>query len=224
MSQTPTGLNAGSLETATRHLIFEEEAINSNFSSPEILDYINEAVRRLSTYLGWQLAIFTATSVEGKQTYSFPGHVICLLDFYFDNRALIIVDRTDMPNIDQNWRNAAEGRPRYAYRADRDKFGLYQKPDAANASKEMRFQAVKLPDTLVNSTDLADIHIAFHDCIPYYAAFKCELKAGNNQRAADFLKIYKDYRDEIKGVLEKTSEQLMAFHFGEPIEEPRTLS
>ena len=94
---------------------------------------------------------------------------------------------------------------------------------AENAGKEMRFQAVKLPDTLVNSSDLADIHIAFHDCIPYYAAFRCELKGGNNQRAADFLKIYKDYRDEIKGVLEKTAEQLMAFHFPGAVEEPRTL-
>lgn len=224
MSQTPTGLDAGSLETATRRLIFEEEAANSNFSSPEILDYINEGVRRLSTYLGWQLAIFTATSVQDKQTYSIPAHIICLMDFYFDNRPLPVIDRTDMPSVDQNWRNAASGRPRYAYRADRDKFGLYQKPDADNAGKEMRCQAVKLPDTLVNSSDLADVHIAFHDCIPYYAAFKCELKGGNNQRAADFLKIYKDYRDEIKGVLEKTAEGLAAFHFGGHVEEPRTLS
>lgn len=224
MSETPSGLDAGSLETATRRLIYEEEEDNSNFTSAEMLDYINEGVRRLSTYLGWQLGIFTATSIEDKQTYSVPGYLICLLDFYFDDSPLPIIDRTDLPGVDQNWRSASSGRPRYAYRADRDRFGLYQKPDADNAGKEMRFQAVKMPDTLVNSTDLADIHIAFHDCIPYYAAFKCELKAGNNQRAADFLKIYKDYRDEIKGVLEKTAEGLAAFHFGNPPEEPRTLS
>lgn len=213
MSETPTGLDAGTLETAVRRLIFEEESDNSNYSSAEILDYTNEAIRRLSTYLGWQLAIITATSEENKQTYSMPVHIITILDFYFDGVPLTVVDRTDMPGIDQNWRNASAGKPRYAYRADRDKFGLHQKPDADNAGKEMRCQVVKLPDTLVNSTDLADIHIAFHDCIPYYAAFKCELKGGNNQRAADFLKIYKDYRDEIKGVLEKTAEGLMAFHF-----------
>lgn len=224
MSETPTGLDAGSLETATRRLIFEEVPANSNYTSAEILDYINEGVRRLSTYLGWQLAIFTATSVEGQGTYTIPGHIICLLDFYYDNRPLVIVDRTDLPSIEQNWLSAANGRPRYAYRADRDKFGLYQKPDSTNAGKEMRCQAVKLPNTLVDSTDLADIHIAFHDCIPYYAAFKCEIKAGNNQRAADFLKIFKDYRDEIKDVLEETAQDLMAFHFGDrSIDEPRTL-
>jgi hypothetical protein len=224
MSEIPAGLDASSLETATRHLIFEEEAANSNYSSAEILGYTNEGVRRLSTYLGWQLAIFTATSIENKQTYSIPGYIICLVDFYFDNVPLVVIDRTDMPGVDQNWRNASSGKPRYAYRADRDRFGLYQKPDAANAGKEMRCQAVKMPDTLVNSTDLADIHIAFHDCIPYYAAFKAELKGGNNQRAADFLKIYKDFRDEIKGVLEKTAEGLAAFHFSGRVEEPRTLS
>lgn len=224
MSETPTGLDASSLETATRRLIQEEDEDNSNFDSPEILDYVNEGIRRLATYLGWQLAIFTATSVEDQSTYTIPGHIICLMDFYFDNEPLTIVDRTDMPSVDQNWISADSGRPRWAYRADRDKFGIYQKPSAAYADKEMRVQAIKLPDTIVDSTDLADIHIAFHDCIPYYAAFKCELKAGNNQRAADFLKIYKDYRDEIKGVLEKTSEQLMSFHFGgKTWDEPRTL-
>lgn len=224
MSEIPTGLDAGSLETATRRLIFEEETDNTNYTSAEILDYINEGIRRLSVYLGWQLAIFTATSEENKSTYSIPGHIICLMDFYFDGRPLPIIDRTDMPTIDENWRNAAAGRPRFAYRADRDKFGVYNKPSAEFAAKEIRCQAVKLPNTLTASTDLADIHIAFHDCIPYYAAFKCELKGGNNQRAADFLKIFKDYRDEIKGVLEKTAEGLMAFHYGGHVDEPRTLS
>lgn len=223
MAEAPTGLDASSLETAARRLIQEEDSTNSNYTSPEILDYLNEGIRRLAAALGWPLAVFTATSIEDQSTYSIPAHIICIVDFYFDNEPLTIVDRTDLPSVDKSWLTAASGRPRWVYRADRDKFGLYQKPNEDNSGKEMRIQAVKLSDTLVDSTDLPDLHVAFHDCVPYYAAFKCELKGGNNQRAADFLKIFKDYRDELKGTLEKTSEQMMAFHFPGNYNEPRTL-
>ena len=224
MSEAPEGLDASSLETATRRLIQEEDSTNTNYTSAEILDYINEGIRRLAATLGWPLAIFTATSVEDQSTYSIPGNIICLVDFYFDNEPLTVVDRSDLTGIDKSWLTADASKPRWAYRADRDKFGVYPKPDLDRAGKEMRIQAVKLSDTLVDSDDIPDLHVAFHDCVPYYAAFKCELKGGNNQRAADFLKIFKDYRDEMKGNLEKTSEQLMAFHFGgRNYDEPRTL-
>lgn len=224
MSETPTGLDVSSLETATRRLIQEEEAANSNYTSAEILDYLNEGIRRLATYLSWQLGIFTASTVENQPVYSIPGHLICLMDFYLDGEPLVVIDRTDLPAIEPQWLNAAAGKPRYAYRADRNKFGVFPKPSAEFADLEMRTQAVKLPDTVTDTTDIPDIHISFHDCIPYYGAFKCELKAGNNQRAADFLKIFKDFRDEIKATLEKTAEQMAAFHFGgRSWEEERTL-
>lgn len=224
MAETPSGQTSASLEISARRLIQEEDPDNSNYTSSEILDYNNEGVRRLSTFLGWQYAVFTATSVEDQPTYTIPDHMITLMDFYFDGEPLPVVDRTDMPSIDASWLTATSNRPRFAYRADRNKFGLYPKPSSTYAGLEMRSQAIKLPDTLTDDEDIADIHLSFHDCIPYYGAFKCELKAGNNQRAADFLKIWKDYRDEIKGVLEKTADQMTAFHFGgRANDEPRTL-
>lgn len=224
MSETPTGQTLSTLEVSVRRLIQEEDTTNSNFETEEIYDYLNEGLRRLSTKLEWQLAIFTTNSVQDQQVYTIPDHLICIVDIYFDGTKLAFLDRAAMTNVNYGWMDEAAGTPRFAYKEDRNKIGLYPKPDSANASLELRMQGIKMPDTLVDSTDAPDVHIALQDALPYFAAFRCEWKAGNRDRAADALKLFKDSISEVQTQLIKFAEQLNAFTFdGRYVDEPRTL-
>lgn len=225
MSSTPSNLPVSTLETAVRRLIQEEDTTNSNFATAEIYDYLNEGCRRLATRLEWQLAVFTAQTVAEQSTYSIPDHTIELVDIYLNSKPLVLVDRADLPNLNSDWLSQASGEPKFAYRADRNRIGLYPKPSSTYASLELRMQGVKLPDTMVSATDTADVHISLQDCLPYFAAFKCELKGGNNQRAADFLKLFNNFITETQAQLDKFADSLMAFHFDGRYfpDEPRTL-
>jgi hypothetical protein len=100
-----------------------------------------------------------------------------------------------------------------AYRADRDKMGVFPKPDANNAGKQLRMQSVKLPDTMDLVGDIPDLHLALHDALPYFGAFKCEMKAGNNSRAADFLKIFKDGIADVSSQIEKFNDAALGFYW-----------
>lgn len=225
MAATPTGQTLSTLETSTRRLIEEEDSTNSNFSTAEIYDYINEGLRRLATKLEWQLAIFTATTVQNQTTYTIPAHMIDIVDVYFNNILLIMVDRAEMSNVNSQWLGESAGQPKYAYKADRNKIGLFPKPDASNAGLELRMQGIKLPDNMSVSTDSPDIHYSLHDALPYFAAFRCEMKAGNNQRAADFLKLFQNGIADIQAQLDKFADGLLGFRFDGKFypDEPRTL-
>jgi hypothetical protein len=216
MATTPSGKTLSALETSTRRLILEEDATNSFFSSSEIADYINEGIRRLATDLEWQMGVFTASTVQDQSTYSLPVHIVSIIDVSLDGQPLTIVDRSDLPRLHANWLSADAAQPTLAYRADRDRIGVYPKPSATWAAKQMRIQAVKLPDTLVDSGDTPDIHIVFQDLLPFYAAFRCQLKAGNREAAADMLKLFNNGTKSIQGQLEKFADRLMAFQFDYP--------
>jgi hypothetical protein len=214
MATTPTSQTLGTLETSVRRLIQEEDTSNSSFTSSEIADYLNEGIRRLATSLEWQLAVFTASTVTDQTSYQLPAHVVSLIDVFIDSKPLSVLDRKDLISINQDWLTATSDEPRYAYRASRDTLGLYPKPSSTWNAKELRIQAVKLPDTLVDSSDAPNLHISFQDLLPYYAAFRCELKAGNNSRAADFLKLFQNGTKEIQAQLDRFSDAALGFQFG----------
>lgn len=216
MATTPSSQTLSSLETNVRRLIMEEDTANSFFSSSEIADYINEAIRRLATNLEWQLGVFTADTVTNQSTYSLPVHVVSIIDAYLDGSPLTILDRTDLVRRNADWLSADAGEPTVLYRADRDRIGLYPKPSAEFAALQIRVQAVKLPDTLVDASDTPDIHIAFQDLLPYFAAFRCQLKAGNREAAADLLKLFNNGVASIQGQLDKFADRMMAFSFDYP--------
>lgn len=211
MSTTPTAQTLSTLETSVRRLIQEEDTSNTNFTSAEITDYLNEGIRRLATSLEWQLGVFTASTVQDQSVYSLPAHVVSIIDVYMDSKPLQIFDRTDLVRFNQGWLTEEASEPRYAYRADRNLLGLFPKPSSTWSSKELRIQVVKLPDTLVNGADTPDLHITFQDLLPFYAAFRCEMKGGNNARAADFLKLYQNGIKEVQGQLEKFADSSLRF-------------
>ena len=224
MATTPSSQTLSTLETSVRRLIQEEDTSDTNFTTAEIYDYLNEGARRLSTKLEWQYAVFTATTVANQGTYTIPDHVICVIDVFLDGKPLTLVDRADLVNVNREWLNTSAGLPVYAYRADRNKIGLYPKPSSTYASLELRMQGIKLPDTMTATTDTPDIHISLQDALPYFAAFRCELKAGNNQRAADFLKLFQNSIAEVQSQLDKFADQLLGWRFdGDYSNEPRTL-
>lgn len=201
--------------TSTRRLIDERESDNSHFEDTEIYDYVNQAIRLLGAELKWPLQTAEATSVEDQAVYTLPEDFISLTDVYFDNRNLAIIERADLPSICNTWQDSTASNPLYAYKSDNAKFGLYFKPDATNAGLTIQIQYIKLPPDLSTDVAVPDLHTAFQDCIPFYAAMLCEHSMGNDKRAQLNLSLYETHKKKLESKLSIFSDESHRFRWSE---------
>lgn len=203
------------LLTSVRRMIDERDSDNSHFTDSEIYDYINEAIRLLGTELEWPLQTAEAPAVADQAVYALPEDFIALVDVYFDNRPLHIIQRDDLTAIRSDWQNATSGTPVFAYKSDNAKFGIYPKPSTEETSDDevIQIQYVKLPANLSDDVTAPDLHTAFHDCLPFYAAYKCEDSMGNSKRAQSKLADYERHKKRIASVLQRFSDELLRFRW-----------
>lgn len=205
-----------SLTTTVRRYINETDSTNSHFTDSEIYDYINQAIRFLGTEMEWPLQTAQATSVAEQAVYTLPEDFISLVDLYFDNKDMVILERADLSAIRSDWQNAESGLPRYAYKSDNAKIGLYPKPDADNAGLIVQIQYIKLPPDLSDDSTAPDLHTAFQDCLPFYAAFLCEHRMGNSKRAEFNLTLYEGHKKKLMSKLQRFSDEIMRFRWSDP--------
>lgn len=208
--------NRASLLTATRRYINEPDSTNSNFQDTEIYDYINQAIRFLGVEMEWPLQTAEATSVAEQAVYTLPEDFVSLSDFYFDGRDLPIIERADLSALRTDWQNAASGKPLYAYKSDNAKIGLYPKPDTENAGLTLQIQYIKIPPDLSDDTTAPDLHTSFQDCIPFYAAFLCEHRMGNQKRADYNLNLYESHKKKLMSKVQKFSDDTLRFRWSDP--------
>lgn len=204
------------LTETVRRYIDEEDSDNSHFTDDEIYDYLNQAIRFLGSDLEWPLQTAQATSVEDQAVYELPDDFISLSDVYFDNRDMVIIDRVDLPGMSVTWQDTEAGTPRYVYRTDNKKIGLYPKPDADNASLLIQIQYIKVPPDLSDDTTAPDLHVAFQDCLPFYAAFLCHHKLGNPKAAQGNLDLYEQHKKKLESKLQKFSNESLRFRWSDP--------
>lgn len=204
------------MTTAVRRYINETDSTNSNFTDSEIYDYLNQAIRFLGTEMEWPFQTAEATSVAEQAVYTLPEDFISLVDFYFDNKDLPIIERADLSALRIDWQNALSSMPQYAYKADNAKIGLYPKPDATNAGLTLQIQYIKVPPDLSDDTTSPDLHVAFQDCLPFYAAFLCELKAGNTKRSDYMITLYETHKKKLMSKVQKFSDDTLAFRWSDP--------
>jgi len=197
------------LTETVRRYIDEEDSANSHFSDDEIYDYVNQAIRYLGTDLEWPLQLAQATSVADQAVYTLPDDFISLAEVYFDNSPLTILDRGDLKHISSQWQESTASLPRYAYKQDNRKFGVWPKPDSDHADLAIQIQYVKLPPDLDSDTAVPDLHTAFQDCLPFYASFLCEHKIGNTKRADKNYEFYDLHKKRIQSKLQRFSDDLM---------------
>jgi len=200
---------------SVRRMIDEEDSTNSHFQDDEIYDYINQAIRYMGTDLEWPIQLAQATAVEGQAVYTLPTDFISLSDIYFNNNPMFIIDRTDLKSIQANWQDAENGNPVYAYKQDNRKFGLFPKPSAESLVSDdtIQIQYIKLPPDLDDDTDIPDLHLAFQDALPFYAAFLCETKVGNDKRATLRFDQYEMHKKRLTARLQKFSDDIMRFRW-----------
>lgn len=203
------------LLAATRRLIDEEDSSNSHFDNDEIYDYLNQAIRYLGTDIEWPIQTAQATSVEGQAVYTLPTKFISLSDVYFNNVDLVVIERQDLSGIRSDWQNAENGIPRYCYKSDNRKFGLWPKPNADHAGELIQIQYIKTPPDLEDDTTAPDLHAAFNDVLPFYAAFLCEHKLGNDSRAQNNLNIYEMMKKRLLSKVQRFSDDLLRFRWSE---------
>ena len=201
------------LTTTVRRYINEPDSTNSNFTDAEIYDYLNQAIRYLGTEMEWPLQTAEATSVDDQAVYSLPEDFISLSDTYFDNKQMVILERSELSAIRSDWQNAVSGSPCYAYKADNAKLGLYPKPDSINAGKTIQIQYIKVPPDLADDVTAPDLHIVFQDCLPFYASFLCEHRMGNSKRADYNLALYESHKKKLMSKVQRFSDESVRFRW-----------
>jgi len=202
------------LRTQVRRYINESDAANSHFTDPEINDYLNQGVTFLGTQMEWPEQVDQATAVQNQTLYQLPDDFIALVDVYFDNHKLIVLERPDLGQISPVWQNDPAGIPTIAYRDNRNTIGLYRTPDASQDGKTIQIQYIHLPATVSADTDVPDLHTAFQMCLPFYAAFCCDYKLGNDKRAESHLANYDRHRKALLSKVQKYSDDLLRFRWG----------
>jgi len=205
------------LITATRRNINETDPTNTHFTDSELTDYLNQAVLFLGTQMEWPEQVDQATAVPNQALYQLPDDFIELTDVYFNSVNpvhLAILEREDLGQITPGWQSDPASTPRIAYRYNRNTIGLYPVPDANQTDYTLQIQYIYMPATLVNTTDVPDLHSAFQMCLPFYAAFLCETRLGNDKRAETDLGNFKRHLDALKSRVQKYSDDLLRFRWG----------
>lgn len=207
---------------ATRRYINEIDNTNSHFTDQEITDYLNQAVTFLGTQMEWPEQVDTSTAVANQALYQLPNDFIELTDVYFNAVnpvKLEVLERADLGRISPAWQTDPPSTPRVAYRFNRNTIGLYPSPDANQTDYTIQIQYIYLPGTLVNPTDTPDLHTAFQICLPFYAAFLCENRLGNDKKAEADLANFDRHRKALMSKVQKYSDDLLRFRWAWPYPE-----
>jgi hypothetical protein len=199
------------LTARVREYIDETDTTNTHFTDSQIYSFLNQAIRFLGTDLEWSLQTAEATSVTDQAVYTLPENFISLVDVYFDGRDMPILERADLSQLDPEWQDAESGTPRYTYKSDVDKIGLWPKPNSDQASKTIQIQYIKIPADLAADVDIPDLHTAIQDCLPFYAAFICEKSLGNAKVAQANLDQYEYHKKKIESKVQNYSGETRRF-------------
>jgi len=201
------------LRTAVRRYILEEDNTNTHFTDSELNDYLNQAVTFLGTQMEWPEQVDSATASANQSLYTLPDDFIALVDCYFDSQKLQILERADLGQISPSWQQDPASIPKIAYRYDRNVVGLYPTPDSTQDGKTIQIQYIHLPASLSQDTDIPDLHTAFQMCLPFYAAFLCDYKLGNDKKADIHLQRYDQHRKALMSKLQRYSDDLLRFRW-----------
>src|ERR1700694_1342071 len=91
------------LRTQVRRLVLEEDNTNTHFTDSEINDYLNQAVTFLGSQMEWPEQVDQATAIPNQALYKLPDDFIALVDVYFNNQKIIILERADLGQISPSW-------------------------------------------------------------------------------------------------------------------------
>lgn len=202
------------LRISVRRLINEEDSTNSHFTEAEINDYLNQAVTFLGTQMEWSEQTDQASAVTNQTLYQLPDDFIALVDVYFDNQKLVILERADLGQISPAWQNDPAGIPKIAYKNSQNVVGLYPTPDSMQNGKAIQIQYIKIPATLATDSDVPGLHTSFQMCLPFYAAFLCDYKLGNDKKSDTHLQRYDQHRKALMSKVQRFSDDLLRFRWG----------
>lgn len=201
------------MTSRVREYINELDSTNSHFTDVQIYSFLNQAIRVMGTDLEWPIQTAQATSVAEQAIYTLPENFISLSDVYFDSSGIEVIDRGDLKAINYNWQQAVSGKPLYVYKSDNRKFGLYPKPDTEHADLLIQIQYIKIPIDIDSDTAVPDLHFAFQDCLPFYAAYLCQKILGNSKAMGENMSDYNTHKKLLTSKLQRFSDELYRFRW-----------
>jgi hypothetical protein len=166
----------------------------------------------------WPIQVDISTATPNQALYQLPNDFIEILDIYWNQTKLPLLDRADMGEVSPSWQQDPAGTPRIAYKFDQQTIGLYNVPDTNQQlmgvpSYQLQIQYIAMPPSLVNETDIPDLQNAYQMCLPFYAAFICEHRMGNDKKADTNLQRYDQHRKALMARVQKFSDDLLRFRW-----------
>lgn len=201
------------LRTTTRRFINETDSANSTVEDDEIDDYLNQALTYLGTRLEWSEQTSESSAVTDQAVYELPDNFIAIKDAYFNNVKIKVLERADLAFLNPNWQDDPSGLPQYAYKADVNVVGLYPAPSSDHNGESLQVQYIKIPEDLSDDADVPDVHAAMQICLPFYAAFLCDYKLGNDKKAEFHMKMFEAHFQTLKSKVQKYADELLRFRW-----------
>ena len=201
------------LVTKVRRLVDEEDVDNTHFTDEEIVSYLNQAIEFLGTSTEWALQTSIASTIEDQALYTLPDDFISLVDVYLDGNPLTLLERKELTSISRTWQSAESGTPQYVYKSDNAVIGLWPPPNEENADLVLQVQYIQVPSTISQDSDVPDLHSSLQLCLPFYAAFLCEYKQGNDKKADLNFKLYENHKNQLLSKIQGFSEDIRRFRW-----------
>lgn len=201
------------LRTQTRRYVNELDSANSNFEDSEIDDYLNQALLFLGTQMEWSILTTQTPCTAGQGLYALPSDFISLSDAYFNGSKIITLEREDLGGISPSWQQDQPSTPKIIYRNDFKSFGLYPVPDITQDQFIIQIQYIQMPASMALDADIPNIHTAFQLCLPFYAAFICQHRLGNQKKSDINLQKYDEHRRALMSKVQRFSDDNLRFRW-----------
>jgi len=171
------------------------DSLNTYWSQPELIDYINDGRKRLVSDTGCLRSLQSLTLTQGQETYPLSGlpsgtttiDILNLTVIWGSSRIpLQYMPFTELNARLRTW-TSMQSRPIAFSIYGQNTIYVGPIPDQTYAAE---VDTVVMPPTLVNLTDVETINYPFTPPVAFYAAYKAKLKEQSYKESEVFLQMY----------------------------------
>lgn len=132
----------------------------------DIIRWINDATREISSQNDLTQATGTMSSVAGQDTYAFPSDMMAIRTMYYDDIKIDFLKKTDYDGVvnKTDGGDMQSGTP-YMFTRWGSNFILYPKPDSI---KEIKLFYLQRPVDVTTTADTVPLPIEYHNRVVEY--------------------------------------------------------
>lgn len=211
------------LRTETLDLL-RESATNSHFTTAQLNGFINHAQDFLAALSAPSEDLNIEAVVQDQGLYTLPTNQLVIQQAFFgtrttanDIRPLTVIKRATARHIFPSWLDStsdSSGNPTHLWKYDETQYYIHPRPNADNAGKSIFIFFGVNPTALSGDSDVSELHLQYHNIMPFFAARMAYLALSNPDMARtmynNFLGDYKLIKDNV----DKDAEETFRFQWG----------